>query len=226
MGGPIALLAWHRHPGRVQGLVLCATAGDFRGSSTERLLHLALEEVDRVARLVPRPLRVRAARSLVHGLATDATFKADLLDALHHHDEAAVREASRAVRRFSASWLDEVSVPAAIVVTERDHLVLPSRQRDLARRIPGAQVVPVEANHMAFCDRPNVLAPALVEACRIVAGQLDPDRAPERSRLLRRWSRWRRRRRSRSRARTHQVPRAVGHAWRGHSPAEAEVRAG
>src|SRR5581483_4027387 len=33
MGGPIAQLTWRRHPSRVAGLVLCATARNFRGAS-------------------------------------------------------------------------------------------------------------------------------------------------------------------------------------------------
>ena len=38
MGGPIAQLVWHRHPDRVDGLVLCATSRNFRGHPRERLM--------------------------------------------------------------------------------------------------------------------------------------------------------------------------------------------
>ena len=36
MGGPIAQLVWRRHPDRVRGLVLCATAADFRMSADRK----------------------------------------------------------------------------------------------------------------------------------------------------------------------------------------------
>src|SRR5215207_8524945 len=42
MGGPIAQLLALRHPDLVAGLVLCATARDFRGRPAERLRYAAL----------------------------------------------------------------------------------------------------------------------------------------------------------------------------------------
>src|SRR5688500_14409177 len=37
MGGAIAQLFWERHPDRVEGMVLCATARNFKGARRERL---------------------------------------------------------------------------------------------------------------------------------------------------------------------------------------------
>ena len=47
--------------------------------------------------------------------------------------------------RFSAhDWIGQVDVPTAVVVTTRDEMVPPSRQRKLAQSIPTAEVYEVE----------------------------------------------------------------------------------
>ena len=84
----------------------------------------ALEELHRTTRLIPRPFRVQGARALLAGFVVDRSLEKDLLDALDRHDPAAVQQAARAVMRFSSTeWIGEVSVPTAVVVTERDRLV-------------------------------------------------------------------------------------------------------
>jgi pimeloyl-ACP methyl ester carboxylesterase len=189
MGGPIAQLVWHRHPERVQGLVLCATAADFRPGADRWVVMRALEEVHRSTRLIPRPVRQQAARALLAGFVVDRALQQELLDALDRHDPGAVQQAARSVLRFSSTeWIDGVSIPTAVVVTERDRVVLPAKQRDLAARIPAAEVVQVDGNHMVFLSRPDVLAAAVREACRLVSVSL-PTGPPT---PTRRWWRWRR----------------------------------
>jgi len=121
-----------------------------------------------------------------------------------------VQQAARAVLRFSSTeWIGEVAVPTVVVVTERDGLVPAARQLDLASRIPAAEVVRVDGNHMVFLSRPDVLAAAVREACRLVSAGLPAERPAPTPRWWRR-SRpgrttrsggargWRRRRRARA----------------------------
>ena len=80
-----------------------------------------------------------------------------------------MRDAAHAVLGFSSTeWIGDVTVPTAVVVTERDQLVPTARQRDLAARIPGASVVALDGNHMVFLTEPEALAAAVLEACRAV----------------------------------------------------------
>ena len=58
MGGPVAQLVWRRHPERVTGLVLCATAPYFAGRRTERRMLLGLSGLAAVARLAPEQAKV------------------------------------------------------------------------------------------------------------------------------------------------------------------------
>lgn len=52
------------------------------------------------------------------------------------------------------SFAAEVDVPTAVVVTTRDRLVRPRKQRQLARAIPEAEVFEIAADH----DAPLVVA--------------------------------------------------------------------
>ena len=55
MGGPIAQLIWRRHPDRVAGLVLCATAADFTMTPERWPIVWALDEVQPATRVSRGP---------------------------------------------------------------------------------------------------------------------------------------------------------------------------
>ena len=69
----------------------------------------------------------------------------------------------------SDSWISQVDVPTAVIVTDRDRVVPPGRQLELARAIPGASVRHLDADHGACVNAPHLFAPALLEACWSVA---------------------------------------------------------
>ena len=56
-------------------------------------------------------------------------------------------------------------MPTAVVITDRDTVVPPGRQLELARAVPGASVHHVDAGHGACVNAPQLLARALLEAC-------------------------------------------------------------
>ena len=79
---------------------------------------------------------------------------------------ATTLSAMHAVCGFTSdSWISQVDVPAAVVITTRDQVVPPGRQLELARAIPGASVHHVDADHGACLNAPQLFAPALLEAC-------------------------------------------------------------
>ena len=74
--------------------------------------------------------------------------------------------AIQAVCEFTShSWIGQVNVPAAVVVTARDHVVPVSRQLRLARAIPGASVHEVDADHAVCVTRPQLFTQSLLQAC-------------------------------------------------------------
>ncbi len=163
MGGPIALLTWHRHRDLVDGLVLCATAPYFRGSGPESTLFSMLPLVANAARLTPQVLRHRVASRLL-GTRTDDTdigrwARAEIV----RSDAAAVADAGASLGRFDARpWLHEIDVPTAVVRTLQDNAVPPHRQTMLAEHIPGARIVDVAADHTACVTAWDRFVPALL----------------------------------------------------------------
>ena len=168
MGGPVAALAWRRHPKRVAGLVLCATARHFTSRAVARVARATLPVAAAAARLVPGAVQRRMIQRLLvqieHPKLRDR-IRAELLG----HEPVTVIQAADALVRFSShDWIGRVDVPTAVVVTTRDELVPAVRQRKLARSIPGAEVFEVEADHDA-CVRSAEFAPVLLRACLSVA---------------------------------------------------------
>lgn len=168
MGGPIASLAWQRHPRRVRGLVLCATARHFAPRWMARIARATLPVAATAARLAPGPARRRLLqRTLLrieHPELRDR-IREDFLG----HEPASVIQAAEALTRFSShDWIGRVDVPTAVVLTLRDELVPASRQRKLAASIRGAEVFEVDGDHDA-CVREEAFAPTLVRACLSVA---------------------------------------------------------
>jgi 3-oxoadipate enol-lactonase len=176
MGGPVAQLVWHRHPDRVAGLVLCATARNFRGTRrpdvTDIALASGLTAAATALRFVPPTVRRQMVRAGVARRAADRGVPEWVVAELGGHDPASIVEAARALGQFSSTgWIGGVDVPSAVVVTARDGLVAPGRQHKLAASIPGAEVFPVDGDHSVCVTDPPAFTPVLVRACASVAAR-------------------------------------------------------
>lgn len=173
MGGAVAQLLWRRHRDRVAGLVLCATGGTLVPKRRDRMVFTtamtAVVETMRVGQLsavVPRALvntvvqRARPARP--RSLPSWAALE------MARHDWRMLMEAGLQLGRFDASsWLPEIDVPTAVVVTTQDRALGPMPQLQLARSIRGATIHAVDDGHVA-CARESFAAP-LLAACDDVA---------------------------------------------------------
>jgi len=168
MGGPIASLTWRRHPEQVAGLVLCATARHFMPRNVAVAARLGLPAVAQMARLAPSRAHERMLQRMLARIEHP-----ELRERVHRefegHDPASVIQATHALSGFSShDWIGGVDVPAAVIITTRDELVPPERQRKLAESIPGAEVFEVDGDHSACVARADVFVPALIAACRSV----------------------------------------------------------
>jgi 3-oxoadipate enol-lactonase len=171
MGGPIAQLLCRDHPELVAGMVLCATARDFRGSPVERIRFGLLAPIALASRLTPP----------VPDLLPEALRPHRLLGALAmelgRHERRAMVAAANSLGSFtSRDWVCDLPTPAAVVVTTQDGLVPPRRQRRLAECLR-APVVELDGHHFVPHSNPKALARAILEAV---------DLLPRRSRRRRR----------------------------------------
>ncbi len=165
MGGPIAKLCWSRHPEKVRGLVLCATAKHFTPPDYPILTRAILPGAVVGARLAPKLVR----RQIIENMIRDVPTKKgrDLVRReMSSADPATLAQATRAVIRFSSrNWASNITVPTAVVVTNRDKIVPTRRQHALAAAIPGAKPFEVNGDHFACADRQTDFVPQLVAAC-------------------------------------------------------------
>ena len=168
MGGAVAQLLRQQHPEAVRGLVLAATAAQFKARYNDRLSFLGLKGLARLARLTPAQARAWLSTQLYLERRT-ATWPAWAIDEAAAHDWRMVLEAGGAIGSFrSASWLGEIDVPTAIVVTMQDEVVPLRRQIELFEAIPHARAFRIDAAHDAVVARPDRAVPVLLEACRDV----------------------------------------------------------
>ena len=168
MGGPVALEVARRHPQAVAGLVLAATALSWRDDLLDRLRWRSMRLFELVlrSRLAGR-VAARGVRQAVAGVPEAARWERWLVAELLRGDPRALADAGRALGRHDARpWASEVAhVPTSVIVTARDGMVEPSRQRGLATALD-ARLVELPAGHEA----PLRDGPALGEAVR---GALD-----------------------------------------------------
>lgn len=178
MGGMVAQLLSRRHAPLLSGLVLCATARNVLGSSAETLTALALPAVAAAVQLNPflQPMSAEFFGMALLGPVEDPVAARQARAQLRRTSLGTAISAVQAVCEFSShSWIGQVSVPAAVLVTTRDRVVPVSRQLRLARAIPGAIVHEVAADHAACVTTPEVFNPALLQACWSVTAER-PDR--------------------------------------------------
>jgi len=177
MGGPIAKLCWSRHPDRVRGLVLCATAKHFARPEVRGAASAVLPGIVVTARLFPEVFRERIIAGMLRGFPPGERREQARRE-MAMMDPATVMQAARAVIRFSShDWVSNIAVPTAVLVMTRDTLVPAHRQYRLAASIRGARVFEVDADHLACARAADRFVPALVAACEDVvarAASADP----------------------------------------------------
>lgn len=168
MGGPVAMLTWRRHPERVGGLVLCATAAYFARSREERLNFLGLTGLAALSRATPS----RARSWLTHQLYLQRKAKdwePWAIEQVTAHDWRMILEAGRRIGTFSARpWLHEIDVPTSVIITMRDQVVPVRRQIKLFEGIPGAEAYRIDGLHDAVIAKADVFVPLLQRACESV----------------------------------------------------------
>ncbi len=170
MGGPIALLTWHRHRALVDGLVLCATSSNFGNSEAGGAFFRGLGLLAGVGRLVPPAVRTRVADRLLGNRTEDTPIGRWARVQIAQGDPLMVAEAGTAIGRFDGQgWLHEIDVPTTVVRTTGDQVVPPTRQTQLAESIIGARRIDVDADHSACVTAADRFVPALVDACRHAA---------------------------------------------------------
>jgi 3-oxoadipate enol-lactonase len=170
LGGAVALLMWQRHRARVAGLVMCATALEWRSTPTERLLWKSLGVFELALRLGTGDGFVQRYLSYAVGHTPEvAQLRAWVGGEFKRGYDRDIAEAGKALSRFDArGFVADVDVPCASVVTQRDRLVRSPEQVALAEAL-GAPIFAVDGDHDSPLVKPDEFAGAVTEAILSVA---------------------------------------------------------
>jgi 3-oxoadipate enol-lactonase len=163
MGGPVAQLLAQRHPEAVAGFVLCATALDWSDPKQK----VAWRTMGGL-RLVLGAFPLGAWRALMRLSGADEQQSAWVTAELSRGNARDLAEAGRELGRFDSSgWVGDLRQPAAVVLTARDRLVPPRKQRALAAAL-GVEPHVVDADHEACARDAAVFNPVLLAALAAV----------------------------------------------------------
>lgn len=150
MGGPLTLLMTQRHPALVSGIVVEATALEWNATAIERVRWKAVRLLSPIMRSWAYPSWLRSGmRQMARrqpGLTTHVEW---LAGELSRNSAVHLVHAGHALSRYDAmSWARMLQVPSAMLITTRDHLVKPRKQRALAEAL-GAHIVELSGTHLA-----------------------------------------------------------------------------
>ena len=148
MGGPVGLLLAQRHPGRVRALVMQATALDWREKAHERMVWRLLSVFELGLRLGTGAGFVeRAVRQAIEDAPELGAYRPWLAAEFRRGLGRELGDAGRALSRYDARpWAAQLGLPAVMLITSRDRLVRPAKQRALAEALH-AQVIEIDADH-------------------------------------------------------------------------------
>lgn len=173
MGSIIAQRAWRQHPRRFGGLVLAATTDHFRTTGRERAFHQSMELAMGALTTLSRSRTVRLATRATTGVLFEPTDTHQwALAEWRSTSSWAVAQAVAALgRHHSTPWLGGIDVPTAVVVTTRDRVLSPERQRQIAATVPGATTHPAECGHAGCVLDSAAFVPPFLEAVATTAGR-------------------------------------------------------
>ncbi|HWA66608.1 MAG TPA: alpha/beta fold hydrolase [Mycobacteriales bacterium] len=177
MGGAIAQLVWRRHRERVEGMVLAATARNFRGTAQERawfrMTGLTMSRFGERARLGMERRASRLSDSPIALTADAAKVGPWAMAEFRSTSGWALFAALDAIGRFdSSAWIRRVDVPVSVIIADRDRAIPTRRQHSLAAAIPGAISYEFSGGHASLVLGATEFVPVLLEACGSVTRRI------------------------------------------------------
>ena len=167
MGGAIAQLVALRQPDVVGGVVLSGTAQHWQDPRAQREFR-GLGLLGAALTLAPRATLRAGLRRARMGVSPLTVWVQSELERNSVRD---LVEAGRELGRFdSRPWLGSVRPPIAVLITTRDELVAPSKQRELADAA-GGPVFEAPIRHMQVVSRGPEYNPRLIEAIESIRSQ-------------------------------------------------------
>ena len=155
MGGRIARNFALRHPERLHSLVLAGTSPGFNALSGDEVKRFVAERRNATPESVRRLLGSRAV--------PDAYER--LMDSVKRvHQESFLKTLEASVAQDRAAPIEQIRAPTLVVTGDEDTLYAPSISREMARRIPGAELVVMKGvGHLSNLEQPEEFNQAVLQ---------------------------------------------------------------
>jgi 3-oxoadipate enol-lactonase len=155
LGGRVARNVALRTPERLHSLVLISTHPGFDSLSTDRVMQFVTERRSRT----PQTLK-----QLLGSSASRAAYE-ELLDSVARIHEASYQKTLEAsVAQDRAAPIEQIRVPTLVIAGEEDTVYPPELAREMARRIPGAELLMLErTGHLANLEQPERFNQAVMD---------------------------------------------------------------
>ena len=155
MGGRVARNFALAHPGRLRTLTLANTSPGFDALTPEEVLRFVEEREHRSAESAARLLGSRA-RPGAHA-ALLASFHALRNDSYRKTLEASVAQ-------DRAAPIEQIKAPTLVITGDEDKVYSPELSKDMARRIPGAELVVMKGvGHLSNLEQPDEFNQAVLQ---------------------------------------------------------------
>lgn len=173
MGGPVSMHVVKRHPDLVAGMVFQATSLEWRRTMADRTKWRFLPLVGPTMRSWWYPRAISSAMGRLRETNPELERWLPWLTAeTCRNDPRTVVSAGRALSRYDARpWAASIAVPTAMLITTKDRLVKPRKQRALAEAVR-AEVFEVAADHLCAMSHPEPYAAATAQAVGSVVARL------------------------------------------------------
>ncbi len=155
MGGRIARNVALHYPERLHSLTLVSSTPGFDALSAEDVRRFVTERGSQTPQTLKKLLGSRAS-SAAYG---------ELLDSVNRIHEVSYQKTLQAsVAQDRAAPIEKIRVPTLIIAGEEDTVYPPELARDMARRIPGAELLMFQqTGHLANLEQPEKFNQAVLD---------------------------------------------------------------
>ena len=157
MGGVIAMDFYSRYPQRVATLTICDSLSGFNHLTAEqRREFIRLRQEPLLAGKEPKDIAPVVAKTLIGKSAQPGSFERLVASMSALHKDSYLKTIAGTASYPRSFALEQVAVPAHVVVGDEDQLTPPQMSRQMAERIPGARLTLIEgAGHLSNIEQPE-----------------------------------------------------------------------
>lgn len=155
MGGRIARNFALRYPQRLRSLVLAGTSPGFDALSAQDVKRFVAER---------RTATPEGVRRLLGSRAVAGAYE-QLLDSVKRVHQASFEKTLEAsVSQDRAAPIERIAVPTLVITGDEDRVYPPAMAQDIARRIPGAELVTMKGiGHLSNLEQPDEFNQAVLD---------------------------------------------------------------